>query len=342
MVPPASEGSFAPTGSLQTDCFRCPALLLGDGRVFVAGGVNQIFDPTTETFSIAGQIQITAAHGALLPDGQVMLAGGNGELAIVDPETGSARTLRTQNEPEQIPAALDYTVQIPVALEDGRVLVFSQAGVSEVDLATGALSQVRTMATPLTDTMIAMPLDDGNVLVTGRTLDDTGSAAAIFNSDTGVFLPVESPSSTMNTAAAIRLVDGRVLLTGGSSVSIGARSGREAQIFDPQVGTFSNTGSMSAPGGGQAEPVALLPDGRVLVVRSTNDITAVATTEIFDPETGTFTAGPPTTRPRFGATAVTLQDGRVLLLGSYRGNAEGIPGDGPSSAEIFSLAQPAE
>ena len=85
--------------------------------------------------------------------------------------------------------------------------------------------------------------------------------------------------------------------------------------------------------------MALLHDGRVLVVEASNDTAAVATTDIFDPVSGSFNPGPSTTRPRLGAAAITMLDGRVLLIGSYRGNAEGISGDGPSSAEIFSLPQ---
>jgi hypothetical protein len=220
------------------------------------------------------------------------------------------------------------TVQIPVALDDGRVLVFSQTGASEVDPVTGALSPGGTMATPLSDAMIVVPLDDGTVLVAGPALGEDGAAAATYDPDTDVFAPVDAPLTNVGVQSAIRLRDGRVLITGDS---------HDAQIYDPQARTFWRTGSMSGGNWGQAEPAAILPDGRVLVVKPPNLVTAVAMTDIFDPATGTFTVGPTTTRPRLMSAAVTLRDGRVLLLGSYRGNAEGIPGDGPSSAEIFSL-----
>ncbi len=68
----------------------------------------------------------------------------------------------------------------------------------------------------------------------------------------------------------------------------------------------------------------------------------MATTDIFDPVNETFVAGPTTTRPRLGAAAITLRNGRVLVLGSSRGNAEGILGNGPSSAELFSLERLAD
>jgi hypothetical protein len=339
--PTTSEPAFAPTGNLLTDCTQCPAFLLDDGRVLViTGGVGgepgpliQIYDPAAETFSIASDFGLTVDaerfrpdHGALLADGRVMLVGYE-QLEIFDPSMGTLKTLRAQNEPYQVAAPMTSTVQIPVALDDGRVLVFSQTGASEVDPVTGALSPRGMMATPLTDAMVVVPLDDGTVLVAGPALAGDGSAAATYDPDTDVFAPVDAPLTNVGTQSAVRLRDGRVLITGDS---------RDAQIYDPQTRTFSRTGSMSGGSWGQAEPAALLPDGRVLVVKMSMDPTAAATTDIFDPATDTFTAGPPTTRPRLWPTAVPLRDGRVLLLGSYRGNAEGIPGDGPSSAEIFS------
>lgn len=338
--PIASVPSFVPTGNMQTDCSGCPAFLLDDGRVLVAGRVDQqglfviqTYDPATEAFSITGRLDGYYDEAALLADGQVMLAGMNGELAIFDPGTGSARIIRTENDQQQIPAGHDYTVQIPVALDDGRALVFSQAGVSEVDLATGVLTPIENMTTPLRDTMVAVPLLDGRVLVMGLPLMVDGDALAeTFDPNSGEFVPTGTPRSTMDGLDAIRLIDGRVLVVGSRSDAGGPPA---AEIYDPVTGTFSGAGPLSDPTATSASPMALLPDGRVLILETTNSSTAVATTDIFDPATGTFTAGPPTRRPRLRATAVTLEDGSVLVLGSYRGNAEGIPGDGPSSAEIF-------
>jgi hypothetical protein len=77
--------------------------------------------------------------------------------------------------------------------------------------------------------------------------------------------------------------------------------------------------------------MATLTDGRVLVTggltpQGAGPITvATAATEIFDPATGAFAAGPDLTTPRFNHSAVTLADGRVLVLG----------GNGLRSAELF-------
>ena len=66
----------------------------------------------------------------------------------------------------------------------------------------------------------------------------------------------------------------------------------------------------------------LLPSGRVLIaggctVDGCELDDRVATTELFDPATGRFEAGPRLTRPRVGHAAVRLHDGSVLLVGGW-------------------------
>lgn len=60
-----------------------------------------------------------------------------------------------------------------------------------------------------------------------------------------------------------------------------------------------------------------LADGRVLVVggRSTDGLTALASTELFDPKTKKWSAGPPLVVGRTLHTATLLADGRVLVVG---------------------------
>ena len=60
----------------------------------------------------------------------------------------------------------------------------------------------------------------------------------------------------------------------------------------------------------------LLTDGRVLLIGGHgNGGTPAASTELYDPATGTFSATGPMTTPRLGSTATLLADGRVLVAG---------------------------
>jgi len=53
----------------------------------------------------------------------------------------------------------------------------------------------------------------------------------------------------------------------------------------------------------------------VLVIGGLSRGRVVATSELFDPRTGRFSRGPRMRLPRYKAAAVTLRDGRVLVVG---------------------------
>jgi hypothetical protein len=63
----------------------------------------------------------------------------------------------------------------------------------------------------------------------------------------------------------------------------------------------------------------LLADGRVLIAGGYDTRTrqVFASAELYDPETGTFTAAGSMASKRFFQGAVALQDGRVLVVGGY-------------------------
>jgi hypothetical protein len=145
-----------------------------------------------------------------------------------------------------------------------------------------------------------------------------------------------SPTGSMNGRydAATLLLDGRVLMTGDSTLTtIGDYQVRiyssAAELYDPATGTFTPTGSMVQAQGGAT--ITRLADGRVLFAGGTQAsdsggkivLTRLATAELYDPATGKFSATGSLTRPRADHTATLLDSGEVLVAG----------GDGDSSAE---------
>jgi hypothetical protein len=94
-------------------------------------------------------------------------------------------------------------------------------------------------------------------------------------------------------------------------------------LVDP---AWTTTGALSAPR--WLHSVVTLADGRPFVIggtaqpfNSSNDLVPLATTEIYDPSTGTWAAGPPLSTARELLSATVLVDGRVLVAGGRTMNA---------------------
>lgn len=90
-----------------------------------------------------------------------------------------------------------------------------------------------------------------------------------------------------------------------------------AETYDPASGTFRHVGDMLARH--HKHDAGLLRDGRVLITGGADerDRGGYRTTELFEPRTGVFTAGPDLQRPRYKhqGTGVLLPNGQVLLAG---------------------------
>jgi phosphatidylserine/phosphatidylglycerophosphate/cardiolipin synthase-like enzyme len=170
----------------------------------------------------------------------------------------------------------------------------------------------------------ATPLSDGRVLFAGgdpERWNYTGSliaSAELYSPTTGTFGPTGSMATPRNLHTATLLLDGRVLITGGSDTFQHAVA--SAELYDPTTGTFSPTGSMTTARG--FHTATLLLDGRVLIAGGDGKgwgtgQTFLASAEIYDPKKGTFTATGSMATMRSTHAATLLVDGRVLITGGY-------------------------
>src|SRR4029079_16100713 len=194
-------------------------------------------------------------------------------------------------------------------------------------------------------------LADGRVLIVGKPQwgIDTPEAAEVYDPATNTFIAVGEPRHYIEGAqAATVLRDGRVLVSGGDSADPNGRPRwfgplKSAETWDPASGDFTRAGAMELER--RAHQSALLPDGRVMIAGGTGVRTgdfidpSTPQTEVWDPTTGSFVAGPSMADPRAQFTLTTLLDGSLLAIGGdARLDVRHDVGHPLSSAEILDLA----
>lgn len=143
------------------------------------------------------------------------------------------------------------------------------------------------------------------------------------------FVPAGALATPRYGHGATRLLDGRVLVSGGN---LGGALVDSAELYDPADGTFAPAGPSLLPRMYHYDHTVLLQDGRVLSMGGCADLggsaggysvcQGVPDAELYDPLTGLSapTGGMATSRNLF--TATVLQDGRVLVAAGTDSNPE--------------------
>ncbi|MEW6744931.1 MAG: hypothetical protein AB1486_19430 [Planctomycetota bacterium] len=169
-------------------------------------------------------------------------------------------------------------------------------------------------------------LDDFSVLAIGGGLGDltsgTGLATCeVYSRNLEKFSSAPSMNVPRALHTATRLLDGRILVTGGvNAFGVPVSS---AEIYDPAGPGWTLTSAMARARAGHA--ASLLPDGRVLISGGSADfsdayqfiVTSTETTEIFNPATLSFTAGPNLAEPKVGHSSTALLTGNAIVAGGY-------------------------
>lgn len=132
--------------------------------------------------------------------------------------------------------------------------------------------------------------------------------------------PTDSLGISHGFHTATTLGNGKVLVAGG--VEVWSPSGRTqvCELYDPNSGTWSDTGLMQM--GRQDHTATLLLDGTVLVAGGLDPSSQFLTScELYDPGSGTWSKTGSMGTPRARHTATLLPDGTVLVSGGFPATA---------------------
>jgi N-acetylneuraminic acid mutarotase len=245
-----ATGMWTTTGNLNTAREVHLATRLADGRVLVAGGVDdalvplksaELFDPATGMWTVTGDLNTALALATMtrLADGRALAAGGVEQF-------GLGGTNRTASAELFDPATGMWT-------------------------ATGNLNTAR-------DSHTATHLGDGRVLVAGGAGFGPLQSAELFNPATGMWTATGNLNTARTAHTATKLKNGWVLVAGGFTNS--------AELFDPTTGAFTVTAELSIARTGHT--ATLLENSQVLVTGGFDCVDLILdslnSAELFDPD----------------------------------------------------------
>ncbi len=296
---------YGPSMTTERSLHRATQLL--DGRWLITGGVNynndpqalcEIYDPVADTFTAcASMLSPRTGHTAtLLPDGRVFVSGGLAAVTV-----------------------------LPTPLE----AIYDTTDTSEVyDPVANTWSPGPAMRTPRAG-HLAMLRPNGTVMLAGGiSWDDLilFRLPAVRNS-TDIYDPAgnsisagPSMSTPHSLVDPVDLGNDRWLVAGGiSSLTLlnPGTSTTVAEVYDAAANTFTAAGVM-ATARGNHQAVAL-GGGRFLVAGGADGTilapNPLASGEVYDANTNSWSAGPSFTVPRAGASVIVSPRGQWHVIG---------------------------
>jgi len=310
-----ADAGFVPTGGLNSGRYFHTATQLDDGSVLIAGGVDatatgltsaDLYDPATGKFTQTGNLLIgRAGHTAtLLNNGKVLITGGVSQFG----ENGNP--------------------DLDIFPYDSLNFIYSLASAELYDPATGEFTATGNMNLARSGHTATL-LNNGMVLIAGGAGDHNNGGVAtataeLYDPATGTFTPTENMISAHESHTATLLNNGMVLIAGGNKLAFGVGNVlANAELYDPITGIFTSTGEMSSPR--EYQTATLLNNGTVLVSggdangysTALDDVSlnVLATSELYNPATGTFTPTGSMANARHMHAATLLNNGEVLIEG---------------------------
>jgi hypothetical protein len=330
-----ATGLFTSVTPMNSGRWLHNSVALTNGTVMVLGGSTpnanttastEIFDPAANGgaggWTTIGAPGRSLATVTLLPDGRVMLVGGQNERQGNDPTTTPATSQSVSRTTHLYdPATGTWT--------DGPPLATARYSHSTVLLTNGKL-------------LVAGGVGPQNI--GGRT---SLASAEIYDPVANAWTPAGSMNVPRVNFGMITLPNGKVLAIGGSSNSNNTPLLATTEIYDPDANTWAYTSNGTAQTTLSEQKFHLSPillsTGEVVVAGgSTGGGTSSSAVEVFDPASQNWSPLTPLATARTQHFPVALPDGKFVLLGGHVPNsllgglaAAGAPGGVPGALEIY-------
>jgi len=332
-----SVGTWGATAtSLMIARESAAGALLPSAKFMVAGGsaaaVNSsvdILDLGGGAYVATGNMTVTrsAPTATLLPNGQVLIAGGGTNTAeLYNPATGAFTATAGNMSVVRIGHTASMLPTGQVLITGGGPSFAAGASYASCELynpatqtfaLTGPMNTGRTVHT-------STLLNSGKVLVTGGSTNSNGSVvtptAELYDPNTAVWTPT-SPLNTarINHSAAI-LINGNALIVGGQA-AFGGAGLNTAELYVSTAGTFQYTTNNLSIARGNLESL-LLGNGSVIAIGGSQTgalNNATATVDIYNPATGLWSATGAMPVALQQPTGTLLPNGKVYIAGGISG-----------------------
>ena len=339
-----------PLVAIHASLMRTGEVLVWDGETYadLAGPSVRLWNPLTNVFTSVpnSRTNIFCSGHSFLPDGRLLVSGGNADLyiGINDTEIFNPATRTWIQGPAM---AFERWYPTTVTLSDGRIL-----SVSGSITCADCTAEIPEIYSPATNSWTQLPgaqlelplypflflLPDGRVLNPGSNEDPLATHVLDIASQTWTLVD----GTTLEGGSAVMYLPGRVMKSGTASdlERSTALTVRDTYVLDMAAATprWRETLPMAFPRGHHT--LTILPDGTVLVTgggRTTdgvNQAEAVLEAELWSPDSESWTTMASSQVPRlYHSTALLLADGRVLSAGG--GRVSGMPID-QLNVEIYS------